>query len=126
MDQQQSSATWNPEMISIEAELQAVERDFFSGKCGAFETADAQHEVATQLSRLKGLENELFSRSKALWDWSHEEQGLWQSAMHRQQQSTSGSLLIKSLNKFLFISNESKSNLITVGIEKMKVLSVVI
>ena len=88
-NQQQQHPSWNPEMISVEAELQAVERDFYSGKCGAFETADAQQEVASQLNRLKGLENELFSRSKALWDWSNDEQGLWQGAMHRQQQQQS-------------------------------------
>lgn len=85
-----SSSSWNPGMISIEAELQAVERDFFSGKCGAFETADAQQEVAQQLSSLKGLENQLFAQSRALWDWSAEEQGLWQNAMHRQQQQSNG------------------------------------
>ena len=85
-NQTPASSSWNPGMISIEAELLSVERDFFSGKCGAFETADAQQAVTQQLSSLKNLENQLFAQSRALWDWSAEEQGLWQNAMHRQQQ----------------------------------------
>lgn len=73
-------------MMSVEAELLAVERDFAAGRCGAFEDAGAQQEVAKQLQHLRALESDLFAQSRAIWDWNLEEQALWEQSMHRPQQ----------------------------------------